>query len=139
MAKHCKLFDHTADVGLEGWGDSLAELFEALAEQLADLICPRKQVAAEQTWEVAVKAEDVEALAVDFLTEVMVTMQADRFVLCSVHVREITPNSVLAELEGECYRPDRHEMGTEVKAVTYHQLRIAREDHRWAGRVILDV
>jgi len=139
MARHCETFEHTADIGLAGRGDTLGELFEALAEGLADLICPREQVAQRQTRSLHVRAEDVEALCVDFLVAVMSVLQVDRFVVSGVRVTEASPGSVAAELRGEAYDPARHEWAGEVKAVTYHQLRVAREGGAWVGRVIVDV
>lgn len=139
MVKHCETFDHTADIGLACSGDTLGELFEAMGEGLADLICPRDQVAPNQTRRFRVEGEDVEALAVDFLGRVMVIIQTDRFVVAGVEVRGITETAVEAQLTGEPLDTDRHELHTEVKAVTYHQLRVARDNERWTGRVILDI
>ena len=139
MAKHCGTFEHTADVGLAAEADSPGELFEALAEGLADLICPREQVRAAEQRRVDVTAEDVEVLAVDFLSEVLAAVQAGRFVVARVSVEAIDDGRVSARLLGEPYNPARHELRTEVKAVTYHQLRVARDGERWTARVILDV
>ena len=139
MAKHCETFDHTADVGLAASGDSLTELFEALAEGLADLICPRGQVAERETRDLRVEDEDVGALAVDFLWAVMSAIQFDRFAVSRVEVSDASDCAVAATLHGETLDPGRHEIEIEVKAVTYHQLKIAREADRWVGRVILDL
>jgi SHS2 domain-containing protein len=139
MAGHCETFDHTADVGLQATADTLGELFEALAEGLADFICPRGKVAAAQTRELIIRAEDVEALVVDFLCKVLNVIQTDRFVIAGVSVKEITGQSVRAEVSGERYDPLRHELHTEVKAVTYHLLKVAREGGQWLGRVVLDL
>ena len=139
MAKHCETFDHTADVGLAARADTLGELFEALAEGLADLICAREQVAPAQQRVVSVQAEDLEALAVDFLSAVRAVMQTGRFAVAAVSVNKIDEGAVEAVLLGEPYDPNQHELATEVKAVTYHQLKITREGGAWVGRVILDV
>jgi SHS2 domain-containing protein len=139
MAKHCETFDHTADVGLAAEGDTLAELFEALAEGLADYICPRAQVVPRQTRRIHVRSEDVEALAVDFLCEVMVALESDKFAIASVKVTDANDSAVSAGLAGEPVDPARHEFHTEVKAVTYHRLSVRQADGRWTGRVILDI
>ncbi len=139
MAKHCETFDHTADVGLDARADTLAELFEALGEGLADVVCPRGSVAEEQTLAVHVEAEDVEALAVDFLCEVLAAIQENRFAVAAVSVEQISEIVVTAELVGESYDDARHEIATEVKAVTYHQLKVARGGDGWVGRIILDL
>jgi len=139
MAKRCETFDHTADVGLAASADTLGELFEALGEGLAEVICPIEQVQARQGREIAVQAEDVEALAVDFLTKIMVTIETDGFVVAAVRVGSAAENEVTGFLAGEPYDPARHEFDTEVKAVTYHQLRVARDGEKWTARVILDI
>jgi len=58
-----------------------------------------------------------------------------------VAVRAVRCDERSAELEllGEPLDPARHEVRTEVKAVTYHALAVARRDGGWAGRVILDL
>ena len=139
MAKECHTFDHPADVGLAARADSLGELFEALAEGLADLICLRQTVRPAETRPVAARAEDREALAHDFLAAVLAGIQEHRFMVASVSVRKATDAEVQAELLGETYDPARHDIRVEVKAVTYHQLKVAREGDHWAGTVILDL
>ena len=139
MAKHCETFDHTADVGLAARADSLGELLEALAEGLANLICPIDQVQPAHVRQVSADSEDAEALAVDFLVEVMNLIQVDHFPVRSARVLEASATRVRAELYGEPYDPARHAIEHEVKAVTYHQLTIAQQAGQWVGRVILDL
>jgi len=139
MARECRTFDLPADVGLEALADTPGELMEALAEGLADMICPRGQVRPRQVRRLSVRAEDREALAVDFLTRVMVTIQTERFLVSAVRVAASDGVSVTADLSGEPFDPERHAYHIEVKAVTYHLLKFAPEGGRWAGRVVLDL
>ena len=62
MAKHCETFDHTADVGLAARADSPAELFEALAEGLAEFLCPRNTVHPTGSRAIERQAEDIDAV-----------------------------------------------------------------------------
>jgi SHS2 domain-containing protein len=132
-------FEHTADVGIEAWGASLGELMEALGEALADFICPVRSVSPRSVRPVEVQAEDVEALAVDWLGALLNLVQVDRFMVSSIRLRGADENCLAGEIEGEEFAPDRHEIAHEVKAVTYHQLKIERSSGRWHGRVILDI
>jgi SHS2 domain-containing protein len=141
MSRECVTFDHTADVGLAASADSLAELYEALALGLARFICA-SPVAALERRTIAVAAGDLEALAVDFLWEVMQLVQARRFVVAEVSVGELDAGAprIAAVLAGEPLDGARHELAAEVKAITWHQLRVGRaEDGRWRARVILDL
>jgi SHS2 domain-containing protein len=159
MAKHNYTFDHPSDIGLAARADSLGELMEALAEGLAGEICDRDQVAAAQsrTLEVSVETDqaaaakatpDYESLAVDFLTAVMNLIQVRHFMVreASVQMPSVASaaggpaaGALVAQLTGEPYEPERHEIKVEIKAVTYHQLTIKQEGGQWVGRVIVDI
>lgn len=139
MTKHCETFEHTADVGLQAWADTQAELYEALAEGLADLVCPRELVKAAATFEMDVDSDDAELLAVDFLAKMLTFIQTERVCICDVRVRCDGPSRLSAVLRGEPIDLDRHVLGEEIKAVTYHMLEVVRRDGRWNGRVLLDL
>ena len=146
MARHCETFDHTADVGLTAWADSLGELLAALAEGLTDVICVRSRICPAAVRKLDVEAQDPEALAVDFLSKILYIFAVDGFLLAEASVKVLGGGglgggrtAISAELAGETYDPNRHEIRTEVKAVTYHQIKIAPEGGRWVGRVILDL
>jgi len=139
MAKHFETFEHPADIGLQASADSLGGLFEAAAEGLAEQMCPRATVRPVRAVRIDVAAEDVEALLVDFLSAVLRRFDLDRFLLSSVRVERIDAKAVSAEVRGETYDPARHELAAEIKAVTYHQLAVARDGNGWTARVILDV
>jgi SHS2 domain-containing protein len=139
MSKHWQVFEHTADVGIAAKADTMGELFEALGDGLSGIICRRDRVDSQDTREIHIAAEDREALAMDFLSEVLNIIQSDGFLVGYVRVDAISDTDVRAELIGEPYDQARHELHTEVKAITYHLLKIAQEEGRWVGRVILDL
>ena len=139
MVGHCETFDHTADVGLAGRADSPEELLEALAECMCDLVCPRKNVSPDSKRTISVEAPDFEALTVDFLEAVLGAIQTERFAVASIKVTGVTQTSAAAELLGADLDPQRHEILTEIKAVTYHELEVVERDGQWSARVILDL
>ncbi|MCD4699672.1 MAG: archease [Phycisphaerae bacterium] len=139
MTKHCRSFEHTADMGLEARADTLAELFEAMGEGLAEVICPRREVKRQRALQIRVESENVESLLVDFLAELLGLFNLEKFLISGVSVERINETSVACEVVGENYDPSRHELGDEIKAVTYHRLKVARQDTGWVGTVILDV
>lgn len=139
MTRRWETFEHASDLGLQARAGSLVGLFEALAEGLAGVVCPAEQIASRDKRVVRVEAEDVEALAVDFLAQVLGLLQTERFLVATARVIELARHEVAAELCGEPYDPGRHELEAEVKAVTYHRLKIAQEDGEWIGRVVLDL
>lgn len=141
MAKQHQTFDHTADIGVEATADTLSELFEALAEGVAGVTCAPASVQPREVRRVEIEQpeEDLEALAVDFLWQLLLLLEQQRFLVRSVRVPRIDARRLVAELAGEPYQPERHELLHEVKAVTWHRLLIAQSDGGWHGRVILDL
>lgn len=139
MGKRWTTFDHPADLGICAEADSLAELLEALGEAMSRQICDGRGVVCARTVAVEVASDDVELLAVDFLGELLALFHLERFLVARLRVVACDETSVSALAEGEAYDPARHEIGAEIKAVTYHQIKIAQENGRWVGRVILDV
>lgn len=138
--KRWSLFDHPSDLGLEAWADTPAGLFEALAQAAAEQVCPPRQVRPERVVTVQAAADGIEALAVELLSVMLHEFQLRRFLTREVRVTSLTDTAVSAELTGETYDPARHELGPEIKAVTWHQLTARREpDGAWYGRVLLDL
>jgi len=139
VAGKCEIFDHTADVGLAASADSLEELLEVMGEATCDLVCPRSSVTGDAEHSVSVEAPDVEALTVDFLEAMLDVLQTQRLAVAAVKVTSASETSASAELQVTELDPRRHEILTEIKAVTYHELEVARTGEKWTGRVILDL
>ena len=139
MVRDFRTFEHTADIGLEGHADSLGQLFEAMGEGLVDVISPHGSAEKRKKLEIRVQADDVESLMVDFLSEVLRLFTLDKFIVADIKVGQINETSVVAEVAGEPYDPERHGPAEEIKAVTYHRLKVAQEGDEWIASVILDV
>jgi SHS2 domain-containing protein len=139
MAYKWETFEHTADLGLRAWADTLEELFAALGEAVAAQICPADCINRRETVKVLAQADDLEALAVEFLSELLRLFQIRKFVFSGVSVQSIRHGRLEAVVRGEPVDLARHQLGEEIKAVTYHKVKIAREGSQWVGQVILDL
>ena len=51
----------------------------------------------------------------------------------------IDENGLHGVAHGEPYDPDRHQLSHEVKAITYHELRVEQVDGEWLAEVIVDI
>ena len=139
-----RLWDHTADVGIEAEGDDAGECLAQAAHALTALVAghgkplpmrPGKAV------DFTVEAPDHEALAVAFLSELLYLMETeDRYwtsggvdVTSGEHGLLATASANLAGFDAA------HGRGVEVKAVTYHGIRFGRQGNQWHLKVILDI
>ncbi len=131
-------FDHTADVGIIARGRTKEELFEHAAAGMLQFLIDPEQGDAREWREVVVEADDLEGLLVAWLNKLLVLLNADGFLPVRWKIRKLTDQQLRAEVGGEPVDPARHRFHLDVKAATYHQLQI-RKNQEWQARVIFDV
>jgi SHS2 domain-containing protein len=135
-----RIFDHTADLGVEVTGATLEELYAGAAFALFDLLTDLQTVRAGRSREIDVIGENPADLLVNFLRETLYAWNGEEFLMKSCLVREATPKRIKAVLRGEGFDPARHRILQEIKAVTYHQCSVMeRPEGGWVARVVFDV
>ena len=134
-----RIFDHTADLGVEVTGATLEELYAGAAFALFDLLTDLSSVRAGVAREIVVSGEDPADLLVNFLREILYGWNGDGFLMKSCLIREVKPKRLKALLRGEPFDPARHRIQQEIKAVTYHQASVEKMGDGWVARVIFDV
>jgi SHS2 domain-containing protein len=133
-------FEHTADLGLrvraadlDGlFGEAGRGLFSLMFANL-DAVRPVEEVS------LGVVGEELDYLLFDWLNELLYLFETRRLVLVEFHVR-VSGSSVQATARGEMFDPTRHQAEHEVKAITYHELKVVQEaDGSWLAEVIVDI
>jgi SHS2 domain-containing protein len=129
-----EIIEHTADVGLRVWAPTLDELFsEAALAMVALMGTPTSTEPRSEHLEL--EAADLEALFVDWLSEVLFLFEARELVPRDVRVRvSREPWRVAATIEGVS-AVDLEQTGPAVKAVTFHGLEVSETE----AKVYLDV
>jgi len=131
--------DHTADLGIKVFGDTLAELFENAAFGLFDNITNLEKVSPNSEFSIEVQATDREALLVNWLSELNYLFLTRKELFNCFQVNQINDEHLTATVRGEKLNLDRHEIYTEVKAVTYHKLYVKETGQGWEAQVIFDL
>jgi SHS2 domain-containing protein len=134
-----RVFDHTADLGVEVTAATVEELYAGAAFALFDLLTDLSAVRAGIAREIIVTGEDPADLLVNFLREVLYMWNGRGFLIKTCLIREATQQRVKAILRGETFDSDRHRIKQEIKAVTYHQASVCETDEGWAAKVVFDV
>lgn len=125
--KKYELIEHTADVGVKAYGNTVAEAFVHAAEGMFDIITDESPVDSVGEYEIMLDAPDLEQLLVDWLSELLYLNGAFEIVFGMFKVT-ISQNHLSAHVYGEKYDVKKHRMGVEIKAVTYHMLQVSKED-----------
>jgi SHS2 domain-containing protein len=130
-----ELLEHTADVGVRARGPSLEAVFEQATLGLVEVLGAARPGPGEPV-AVAVGAADVAGVLVDWLGEVLWLHESRDAGLAGVRVDRAGEAGAAGQLTLAGRGPFD---GTQVKAVTYHQLRVVPEGDGWLAEVYLDV
>lgn len=123
--------DHTADVQLHAWGDTLEEAFEQCAMAMFGYMTDTGTVEPLRTVEVETQGDDLQSLLFHFLDEWLYKFSADEyFIPREVKVLNIDQkNFKLRSIGwGEEFTLSKHPQGTEVKAITYSAMQVYNEE-----------
>ncbi|WP_088259834.1 archease [Fimbriiglobus ruber] len=134
-----ELFEHTADLGLRAHATDLDTLFAEMAECLFSAIVEEAssvQPAVEQTVELT--GTDREYLLFDFLRELLYRFDSGHLLFSRFEVR-VRDDGLTATVRGEPLDPARHVLSHEVKAITYHELKVEQTPDGWLAEVIVDI
>ena len=130
----------TADVAFEAYGKDLNELFANSALAMFEVMVNTEEIEPKVEREIELEANDLEGLLFEWLNELLFYYGSENLAFSRFEVEVDEKELKLkAKCFGEEINPARHETKTEVKAATYHNLEIKKEDGRWKARVILDI
>jgi SHS2 domain-containing protein len=132
-------FEHTADLGLRVWAPTLRGLFEEAGRGLIGMLFDGEVVRPEAEMAIAASGEEPEEMLVDWLSEVLLAFELERFVSAGLIVTGFGEGAVSGRLTGESFDPARHEPKCVIKAVTYHDLEIVRNGNVFEVRIVFDV
>ena len=139
MAKPYEIIDHTADIGLQVFGADPAELFGNAALALTDTITEHRTVGGTQSLQLSVTGHDWPDLMVNWLRELLYLWSGKDLLVASVDIQQIRAQQLVAVALVEPFRPERHRIRNEIKAVTYHQIDVSEGLTGWKAKIILDV
>jgi SHS2 domain-containing protein len=134
-----RILEHPADMGLEVWGPDLIEVFKLAALGLTSIVVDPESIGARERRTVNLKGSDNENLLVRWLSEILYLYDGEGFLVSDIDIKSLHDSVLEAVLNGENAHIGNHQFRVDVKAVTYHQLKIVFEKGVWTARVFLDI
>ena len=131
-------FEHEADIGIRGFGDSMEEAFAHAAAAMYAVMVDLERVAAREKRTVTAHAPERELLLVEWLNALLALSDIDRMVFSKFSV-SIRGWDLTGEVWGERLDRDRHEARVEVKGATYHLLHVGTEGGKVVAQCVVDV
>jgi SHS2 domain-containing protein len=134
-----EFIEHTADTGLRVRAATREELFAEAARALYALLLENPaDVRPAERHEITLAAGDGADLLHDWLDELLFQYSARRLIFVQFQL-ELEENGLRATVWGEPLDPERHRPSLDIKAITYHQLRVERAGGEWLAEVIVDI
>ena len=139
--KPYEIIEHTADVGIKANGASIEEVFENAARGMFDIIGGKLQLetGTEKKIEIRKKAETPEELLVGWLSELLYIFNKEEILFDDFKILELDNNSIISESSGKKIDLACTPLQTEIKAVTFHELKIERDKEGFSCKIIFDV
>jgi SHS2 domain-containing protein len=140
-SKVYEYLEHTADLRFRSFGRTLGECFANAGKAVFSYILDLSTVDDQVEKVIELSAPTPEMLLHDYLSEMLYLFETENFVCSGFHVsvkHEKEGYVLSARVSGETVDPARHVMLGDVKAVTYHELSVKRENDLFVAEVLCD-
>jgi len=125
---------HTADWSIRVWAPDLAELFVQAAAGMQTLMGVSYAGVERKERQIDVRADDAESLLVTFLNELLFWIEMEK---CACDRFSLSLDGYHLTGRGECGKT--LSIGKEIKAVTYHRLKIDAGEESFQTTIVFDV
>ncbi len=132
-------FEHTADIGLHAYGQTLPELFSNAAAGMESLMVAPEQLEQRVSREISAEGHDLVALLVAWLNELIFLFDTEYLLFTRFEIGEFTGTHLRATAWGEQYDAKRHELSSAIKAVTWHEASVESGADGYKARIIFDI
>lgn len=141
--EHYQVLEHSGDLAILAWGDDFVSALSHASLSLVDQVVPLEGIAGVERVEFVVMDEDEGRRVVSLLNEIIYLMNVRRWLPCRVIRMTQCQGKGCSELQvilaGESADPARHAFKYDVKAATFHNLDIRREEGRVTIRFVCDL
>lgn len=137
--------EHTADIGIEVDGDSLEDLLINATNGMLHLLVDCKPLTTSQcdaiqtSKDISVNAADREDLLVKWLEEVLYLFETRKLFPVTFIIGRINDTSLLADVFAVPLKDCDYKIRREIKAVTYHNLKISEDAGHFSTTIIFDI
>lgn len=130
-------FDHEADIGIIGRGQSIEDAFVSAAESVFNIMVDISTIKSTQSIDIEFKEDDLEFALVAWLNHLINEAYTNGLIFGKFALNK-NNNHWKGKAWGEPWRDDL-ERGTEVKGATLTMLSVKKINNEWEARCVVDV
>ncbi len=140
MPRGFRYLDYMSDAFVEAYGSTLEEAFANAALGMLNVMLDIDKVEPKVEERAQAEGMDLENLLYNWLESILLKAWIDSFIPCKFEIKiDRKGNRLGGRMWGEPYDREKHGYKTEVKGITYHEMKIVNEDGRWRLRFLLDL
>jgi len=134
-----ELIDHTADLGIRVFGSDPPDLFTTAALAMFDQIIDVEIFNGNDKHRIGVTGTDWADLMVNWLRELLYLWTVRELLVAAVDISSISESKLSADVATLEFDAALHPIKNEIKAVTYHQIKVVQSATGWETQVIFDI
>lgn len=136
--KPYEFIEHTADICIRVKAKDLKELFTNTALAMFDIIAEEKSAKTNpKKIKIEQRADDLEELFVNWLNELLSLSAVNELIFYDFSIDKIGTDLLVAAVCGR--NVSDYKVNVEIKAATYHDLKIEESKDGWQAQIIFDV
>ncbi|MDA2936338.1 archease [Patescibacteria group bacterium AH-259-L05] len=136
--KEYESLEHTADLKIRAYGKDLPELFFHALKGMFEICRPEVKKQSEVIRRINVSATDLEALLIEFLSQALYLSDVNDEAYFQAEIN-IKDKSKKKSLKGKIKGKKLERLGLEIKAVTWHDLSVKKNNDHWEAVVLFDI
>lgn len=131
-----EILEHTADYKIKVKGKNLEELFRSALEGMMDFLYqkPKSKQRPQRYDQIKLNADKAQNLLVDFLSELLYLSDSNNLCYQVAKFQTLTETEVQAEVSGF-----KTKAKDDIKAVTYHDLKITKTTIGYEAIILFDI
>ena len=137
-----RYIEHVSDAMVEAYGRTLCEAFAHSARALANLVCNVSKVDPHEIVSIETTGFDRKSLLYNWLEKVLLVLLIDNIILSNFEVkikRHKDKYHLFSTCKGDNFLRQKHEYKVEVKAITYHGMKISDKKGKVIIRFLVDI
>jgi SHS2 domain-containing protein len=136
--------EHTADMGLRGWGESIQQAFEEIAKAMFELTADVRGLNATREVGIHCRGSDREELLIELLNNLLLRSDIDGVVFVDLDIERLDDEAGLYTVEATAHgvpmREVKDRLLIEVKAATYCGASVKEDESgMWSACCVVDV
>lgn len=140
--RNFKYFETTADIGIEIQTENMTDAYINAALATLNIITDIEKVKPKITKKIRIESEDEYGLLYDWITELLILLDSENFIVSKYNIKISKYENTIVidgQILGDIYDRNIYNYKTEVKAITYHQMKITNEDNIYNIQFIVDL